>query len=228
MHFGGASVAKEMLSVMKLCDSVAYWVVSDLFEEGGPQHTPFSCTYGLVTIDGVRKSTYNAYRLLRKLRGNLMAADFEKEPPMLCDVCATEENGIMRAIVYNHNALEITDQPDFTDSLCYEVDEDCEYIATYATIKQHKGSAYETWIKMGMPENLSKIQEEMLHAHSVPEYDFAIIKPKDGKLTIPFDLKPNEVMYVEVEKKGLATYFGNNDDAEIAQLNEMLMVQKKV
>ena len=147
---------------------------------------------------------------------------------MLCDVCATEEKGVMRAIVYNHNALEITDQPNFVDCLCYEAEEDCEYIATFATIKKHKGSAYETWIKMGMPENLSKIQEEMLHAHSVPEYDFAIVKPEDGKITIPFDLAPNEVMYVEVQKKELTTYFGNDNDEEISQLNEMLMVAKRV
>jgi xylan 1,4-beta-xylosidase len=226
MHFGGASVAKEMLSVMKLCDSVAYWVVSDLFEEAGPQHTPYSCTYGLFTIHGVRKATYNAYRLLRKLRGNLMSADFEKAPPTLCDVCATEENGIYRAIVYNHNALEIKNQPDFIDSLCFDAP-DGEYIATYATIKQHKGSAYETWLRMGMPENLSKIQEEMLQAHSVPEYDFTIVKSKDGKIEIPFALKPNEVMYVEIEKKGLRAYLGNEDDSEISQLNEMLMTEKK-
>jgi hypothetical protein len=112
-----------------------------------------------------------------------MSADFEKAPPTLCDVCATEENGIYRAIVYNHNALEIKNQPDFIDSLCFDAP-DGEYIATYATIKQHKGSAYETWLQMGMPENLSKIQEEMLQAHSVPEYDFTIVKSKDGKIEI--------------------------------------------
>ena len=227
MHFGASSVWKEMLSDMNLCDSVAYWVVSDLFEEGGPQHTPYSCTYGLVTIDGVRKATYNAYRLLRKLRGNLMSADFETPAPTLCDICATEENGVVRAIVYNHNALEIKDQPDFSDTVCIPMS-DGEYIVTTATIKAHKGSSYETWLEMGMPENLSKIQEEMLHAHSVPEYDFFITEAKDGKLCVPFCLKPNEVMYFEVQKKLERAYLGNENDSEINQLNELLMVPKKV
>ena len=227
MHFGASSVAKEMLSVMKLCDSVAYWVVSDLFEEGGPQHTPYSCTYGLVTIDGVRKATYHAYRLLRKLRGNLMAADFDTPAPTLCDICATEENGVVRAIVYNHNALEIKDQPDFADTICVPMP-DGEYIATTATIKEHKGSAYETWLKMGMPENLSKIQEEMLHAHSVPEYDFMLVSAKDGKLCVPFHLKPNEVMYVEIQKKLPKAYLAPENDGELNQLNELLMTEKKI
>lgn len=226
LHYGASCVAKEMLSVMELCNSAAYWVVSDLFEESGAKHTPYSCTYGLMTIDGIPKSTYNAYKLIKKLRGNLMNAKYTKEQPLLCDVCATEEKGVIRIIAYNHNALEIENQPDFEECFCFDAEEG-EYVATFITIKEHQGSAYETWLKMGMPENLSPVQQEMLEAHSIPKYFFDICKSKNGKLEIPFILKPNEVMFVEIRKKEERAYLGNENDEATSHLNSLLMLDKK-
>ena len=221
LHFGASSVAKEMLSVMNYCDSVAYWVVSDFFEEYGAKLTPYSCTYGMITRDGIKKATYNAYKFLRNLRGNLYKAEVEKEPPMLCDVCVTEENGIFRGVLYNHKELDVENQPDFKDTLCFDV-EDGEYIATFATIKEHQGSAYETWLDMGYPDNLSEIQLEMLKAHSTPEYRFEILNAKNNKVEFPFCLKPNEVMYVELQKKAPKGYLGAEKDKGASHLRSLL------
>lgn len=221
LHFGASSVAKEMLSVMNYCDSVAYWVISDFFEEYGAKFTPYSCTYGMITRDNIKKATYNAYKFLRNLRGNLLKAEFEKEPPMLCDLCATEENNIIRTVLYNHKELDVENQPDFEDVMCFDVDEG-EYIATFATIKEHQGSAYETWLEMGYPDNLSEVQLEMLKAHSTPEYKFEIIKSEDGKIKVPFCLKPNEVMYVEIQKKAPKGYLGAEKDKGAIHLRNLL------
>lgn len=227
MHYGASCVAKEMLSVMNYCNSAAYWTLSDLFEEDGPKHSPFSCTYGLMTIDGIPKATYNAYKFLRKLRGKLMDAEFTNTPPLMCNICATEENGVMRAVLYNHNALEIKNQPDFSDTVSIDTNNDGEYIVTTAVIKESQGSAYETWLKMGKPQNLSPIQQEMLEAHSIPEYSFMLLTSKNGKVEIPFTLKPNEVMYMELQKKSPATEFNIENQEQTALLNEMLMLDKK-
>ncbi len=222
LHFGASSVAKEMLSVMNYCDSVAYWVVSDFFEEYGAKFTPYSCTYGLITRDGIKKATYNAYKFLRNLRGNLYKAEFEKQPPILCDVCVTEENDVFRSVIYNHKDLDVENQPDFKDVLSFEVPEEGEYIATFATIKKHQGSAYETWVEMGYPDNLSEIQLEMLKAHSTPEYKFEKFTSKDKKIEIPFSLTPNEVMYLEVQKKLPKGYLGAEKDPSAKHLKEIL------
>lgn len=227
MHYGGSSVAKEMLSVMDYCDSAAYWVVSDLFEERGPKHSPFSSTYGLMTIDGIPKATYNAYKLLRKLRGNRMKAEFSQTPPPFCDICATEENGILRAVLYNHHTPEFDFQPPFCDSISCEVKENGKYILTSAVIKKHNGSAYETWIEMGMPQDLSPIQKEMLFAHSTPCYDFKIITSQNNKLTFDFELQPNEVMYIEIQKQQPRADFNFKNEKENKLLNKLMMLEKK-
>ena len=99
---------------------------------------------------------------------------------------------------------------------------------TFVTIKDHKGSAYESWLEMGMPENLSAVQQEMLEAHSIPEYEFEILDTINRRLEIGFILKPNEVLYIEVQKKAARAYLGNENDKATSHLNSLLMLDKKV
>lgn len=51
---------------------------------------------------------------------------------------------------------------------------------------------------MGMPQNISPMQEETLRAKSVMEYDFEIIKSENGILKTGFNLKADEVIYMEI------------------------------
>ena len=45
------------------------WVASDLYKEGPISNSPFSSTYGLLTIDGIPKAAATAFRFLERLRG---------------------------------------------------------------------------------------------------------------------------------------------------------------
>jgi xylan 1,4-beta-xylosidase len=47
--------------------SLPYWVFTDIFTEGGTPTRPFHGGFGLLTIDGIRKPVYHAYRLLNQL-----------------------------------------------------------------------------------------------------------------------------------------------------------------
>ena len=226
MHFAAASIVKNMLATRNMYDSMAYWVVSDLFEECGCPHSPFSCTYGLMNIHGIPKASYNAYRFLRKLRGNVMPTETDGAP-FGCDAFFTEENGISRGIVWNWKAMEIDDQPDWEDKVRIPVPEEGEYTVTTAAIRRHRGSAYETWISMGMPQNLSKTQQEMLEAHSMPEYDFMTVEAKDGYVEVPFMLEPNDVMYIEAEKKGEVMLPRSIDEDTLARWNDIMTLEEK-
>jgi len=225
-HFGGACVVKNMLGVKDICDSVAYWVVSDIFGEAGIPHSVFSCTYGLMNVHGIKKATYNAYKLLRKMRGNIMDTENDGKYPLGCGLTATEEKGIVRIIAYNQQLLEIKEQPDWNENFEIGI-EDGEYIVTSAKIKKGQGSCYETWISMGMPQNISPMQEEMLRAKSTMEYDFQIAKAENGILKTEFNLKADEVIYMEIQKKDIKALPRNISSERMEEWNNAMMLEEK-
>lgn len=228
MHFGASCVAHNLITTMSLYDSVAYWTVSDLIEEASLPHSPFSCSYGMLTIHGIKKATYNAYMLLRKLRGYKMEIKYENTPPLACGLTATSENNVVRLVAYNNNLLEINDQPDFRETISIPCAEIGVYVVTKAVIKKYKGSAYDTWLDMGSPQNLSKIQQELLEAHSEMEYSFNILSTDDERnIHLDFELKPNEVMYVEIEIQG-QSYLSRVPSKDILEKrNNALMIEEK-
>lgn len=50
-----------------MASSLSFWVVSDIFEEGGLGDGPFHGGFGLVNSQGLRKPSYHGYRLLSRL-----------------------------------------------------------------------------------------------------------------------------------------------------------------
>jgi len=70
--FAASFIVRNCIALDTACKTFAYWVVSDIFDEGGIPQSPFSCTYGLLSIHGIPKASFNAFRLLRKMTGNIM------------------------------------------------------------------------------------------------------------------------------------------------------------
>jgi beta-xylosidase len=69
-------------------------------------------------------------------------------------------------------------------------------------VKPGAGSAYETWVKMGRPHNLSATELDLLAAHSQPEMSVELLSPANGTLDVSFELAPNEVLYLELREAG--------------------------
>lgn len=225
-QFGGACAAKNMLGVRNLCDSVAYWTASDIFAEPGQSHSVFSCTYGLVNIHGIRKATYNAYKLLRKMRGTVLDCQKDSEYPIGCGMTATEENGVVRIIAYNQHLLEFETQLDWKESVEVALP-DGEYIVSSAQIEKGHGSCYETWLEMGAPQNLSKMQEELLRYASMPRYEFSKVTSENGSLKVNFNLKGNEVIYIEIQKADIRALPRNADEATMSAWNKAMMLEER-
>ena len=198
--YGGACVARNMIETMDLSRGVSYWTVSDVFDESKLRQIPFSGSYGLLTIHGIRKATYNVFTLLAKMRGKKIQTEISA--PRGCGILACEENGTVRVILYNCRFPEIKDQPIWTDTLNFaNINTNKNFICYQTKITEEHGSPYETWLKMGSPENLSKTETELLHAASIPEYSIREIEKNDE---LDFSLKPNEVCYLEFSERKTA------------------------
>ncbi|KIF75673.1 beta-xylosidase [Streptomyces sp. 150FB] len=53
-------------------DSLAYWTFTDVFEEGGAGDEMFHGGFGMITLPGVPKPTFHAYRMLNALGDELI------------------------------------------------------------------------------------------------------------------------------------------------------------
>lgn len=80
---------------------------------------------------------------------------------------------------------------------------------------------------MGMPQNISPMQEEMLRAKSVMEYDFEIVKSENRILKTRFNLKADEVIYLEIQKKDIQAVPRNISLELMEQWNNALMLNEK-
>lgn len=205
--YGASCLTRCLTETMDYSDGVSYWTASDIFEECQMRHTPFSGTYGLLTIHGIKKATYNAYELMSRMRGKRF--ELSVSAPIGAGAVVTEDHGVYRVLLYNCNLPEIKDQPIWNETIFIPDITPSEYIFEMAKIEEGRGSAYEEWVKMGKPANLSMFEEAYLRAASEMHYSLLTVNGDEAKFEV--SLKPDEVCYVEVRKrpKDVAMWLSN-------------------
>lgn len=68
-----AFILKTNLDSIGLVDSLAYWTFTDIFEEAGAGPTTFHGGFGMLTVQGIAKPSFHAYRMLHSLGDMLLA-----------------------------------------------------------------------------------------------------------------------------------------------------------
>jgi xylan 1,4-beta-xylosidase len=66
-------VVRSVLHSLDTVDSLSYWTFTDVFEEGGAGDELFHGGFGMITLPGIPKPTYHAYRMLAALGDRLLA-----------------------------------------------------------------------------------------------------------------------------------------------------------
>ena len=196
----GSFAVKECLELDTACDSMGWWVLSDLFEEAGMPHAPFSSTYGLLTIHGLPKASYHAFRFLNKLRGErLLPADAAPTPDG-CGCVLTREAGTLRLLSWNHPALHAETKPVWTARLRLPWTGGNSAVALSAQVSPEKGSGFEAWRRMGSPQDPSPFEFELLKAACQPDYQRQLLTPENATLEWTFELPPYAFRYAEIKE----------------------------
>jgi len=192
-------IVRQMVELDDAAESFIYWVASDIFEEGPIPSTPFSCTYGLLTIHGLPKASANAFRLLERLRGPQLAIESADLPPF-CGAVATQEGTGIHALLWNDVPPEVTTSRTWQETVKVRVPEagGDRWLVTTSHIRSGAGSAFETWEAIGKPIHLSPAQMDMLRVHSEPAASATLISVFDGFVEVPITLSANEVFHFEV------------------------------
>ncbi len=209
-HYAAAHIVKHCMELDGTLDSFSYWVATDIFEEGGIPDSPFSRTYGLLTIHGIPRASAHAFLLLNKLKGRQLLIE-NIDLPKHVGVAATTEGDKIHFLAWYFNPHEIPTAE--LGLVATEIDlssmlGDGDYRAIRIAIEPGSGSANEAWEALGAPRNITKQEEEFLRASAIPDYKLARVR--ESKLAL--NLKPGDVVYFEIAPYTEVSTLGRDGD----------------
>ena len=156
-------------------DAMAYWTFSDVFEELGIPRSEFHGGFGLVGNRLVKKPTYHLYRMMNKMKNNVLYQDENL-------LVTGDGAGKISALGWNMTGEEleyeftVPAQKDSMSVLREEVSKKC-------------GDSRTTWADLGYPRYPSQEELEAIHKASEPGYSSTVLHPENDaftvKLTVP-------------------------------------------
>jgi len=77
-----------------------------------------------------------------------------------------------------------------------------DYILIQSRIAAGHGSAWETWMKLGQPQNLSTEEMRLLRQHAQPESRLFTYTGAGESISLDLDVAPGEVLFLELRRQG--------------------------
>ncbi len=235
-----AFIVRHAFETEDLSDGMVWWVASDVFEEAGIAQSPFSCTYGLVTIDGIPKASFRAFEMLAQLKGHRLSPSFEGGGRGVDDASANQctprsptptppsregrgvavfrDGEILRLLAWND--ASVAEPQEWSETL--QLSLNGPSVATRRLVKAGQGSAFETWVEMGRPQELTPAQLEALQYASQPACRIEPIEPSSGMAKIELRLLPGEIEAIEIAPVSEPAHNRDHYTADVAAWNEAL------
>jgi xylan 1,4-beta-xylosidase len=198
-----AFICRMLHQVHDYVKSFAYWVVSDVYDEGGFPRTAFPGLFGLINFNGLPKASFNAYRLLHMLGDQEVHVEGDGLDGRLNIWAAkTESEGHVLAYYWqpqNHEELQEKKVNIALNGLGCETS-NCQ-ISTYL-IDQNHSNVYQAWKKLGSPENLTEKDVKRLNAKSKLEMveKKTVAVDTQGMVNLQLSIKPGSVVFFKIER----------------------------
>jgi xylan 1,4-beta-xylosidase len=218
-----------------LPEILSYWAISDVFDECPPNNggsfieshnfVPFGQVFGLITYHGLRKATFNAYKMLHMMGTSRISFAGGSGDADGIDGFATinKDSSQVAILVYNYFKtftgnlnqnlvnLSIKNLP-FSNEQSVEV--------THYRVDSLHSNPYSMWLKQGKPVTPTAIQWDSLKAAQ----NLALIKPtrvisynRVETLTDTFTMPPQSLSLIVFSKIGASSVVRNviNDQSTI-------------
>jgi len=196
-------VVRTVLHALGTVDSLAYWTFTDVFEEGGAGDEMFHGGFGMITLQGVPKPTFHAYRMLAGLGDRLLARTDGA-------VVTRDARGRVQALAYHYPAEEPRSVPaSFGDrsvaertaatgtprTLALRVDG----LASRASFQvevldETHGNAIAAWHALGAPAEPTRAQTAALDRAARATAVRTVTADDDGVLALDVELAPWSVL----------------------------------
>ncbi|MBR4413565.1 MAG: xylan 1,4-beta-xylosidase [Lachnospiraceae bacterium] len=189
-------------------ESYSYWTFGDLFEEFGVPFTPFHGGFGLVADGLIKKPTFYTFAFYKKLQGDCLLRGEDA-------IVVKAENGDIRGLVWNADLYNEDKNKEIEIDI--ESLEDGEYFMIEKFVDENHANPLKMWHEMGEPSSMNNEQKNLLRAAAEPGIESSNKIVKDGKISLAFNLNPNELRYFEIKKIKRTSDTGYDYEAVIAQ-----------
>jgi len=213
---GGATVCDLAIAVDEDCETFGWWTASDLLGEDGMPQSEFSGTYGLLTLNGLPKATFNAFCFLNRLRGGRLELQHEDLGPGR-GLVATSEGVSLQILLWHRSLPRIEEQGVWEGAVVIPWSESTKPVLIQERIIAGAGSCYETWQSLGTPQNLSLAEHRLLRAHAIPEARLFRPNVQRKLVSHSFRLAPGDVVYLELRPQGVVPLPNESVRQELAR-----------
>ena len=203
-------VLQKLRQVGNAANSMSYWVFTDIFEEPGPRFTPFHGGFGMLTIQGIEKPVFYAYKFLNQL-GNIELANKDasswvcKDAQGNIQVLAWDFTITQPVDSVNNQDYYIRDLPAASKGkLTLHID---HVPAGMYAVEVYKtgyrcNDAYATYLRMGKPNQLDRQQVEQIRKENDGSPILReLVTVKDGApFSTTLDLRENDVYLLKLIK----------------------------
>ena len=205
-----AYVLQKLKEVGNAANSMSYWVFTDIFEESAPRFTPFHGGFGMLTIQGINKPVFYSYQFLNRL-GNIELANNDsaswvcKDSKGNIQVLAWDFTNTHPGDSVNNQVYYIRDLPSKSKGKLKinisKVPEGTYSLEVYK-IGYKCNDAYSTYLAMGKPAQLSKVQvEQIKEQNDGSPISKEIITVKAGTpFSKELDIRENDVFFLNLIK----------------------------
>lgn len=223
--FGCAAVLHHNLHTEPHVEVLGYWTASDVMHEARVTHRRYDDRnqyYGILNLAGEPKPAYHAFAFLNRLNGPRYETTLP-EKPALADLIVTDETVSTRALLWNFHMPEMKAET-WTGRLALPLPPALAAAKQVRLATAHvtagAGSAYETWIALGRPASLTRVDEDALRTAAWPRQSSRYVEVIDGHATLEFTLARDEVLFVETLSVEPGVTMATS--ADIAALNHAL------
>jgi xylan 1,4-beta-xylosidase len=200
-------ILEKLKGSSRLLQGMSYWTYTDIFYEAGPPPSAFHGGFGLMTIDGVRKPAWFAYKYLHALSGR----DVPTADPQSW---AASDGKRAAAIVWD---WRVPDQPT-SNRPYYTKLHPAAPVAPVTVRFSHlkpgpyrlrvrrtgfdKNDPQSAWIEMGKPVHLSAAQRLKLQSltRDVPERSMAVRVRASGDYSLTLPMRTHDVLLVTMDR----------------------------
>jgi xylan 1,4-beta-xylosidase len=216
--FKAAFLFRSFLKNSAKVDGMTYCYLTDNSERMLVNANAFHGGLGLMNYEGIPKAAYNAFRLLNKLEG-IIVAQGEGYVILRSRDRKKLRVGLYHYCHYNmdtHIDYVLSEEEQRSYDRYYEFQEsgaisfrfylsgmpEGSYEKQSYSISREHGSGYDNWMNMGAPEIITNAQREYLEQMTIPAYQYEPLHVgESGELLLSTVLEPHEVRVITIEKR---------------------------